>query len=403
MAIGVEEPGSGRRSAGLADSPFLSYGFRPFFMLSAAYAVVAMALWLALLVGWTEPNLLLPPVAWHVHEMLFGFAGAGLAGFLLTAVPSWTGQRPAEGWPLLALALLWLAGRLAVTFGNGLGVVAALVDLVFLPAVLALVAPQIVAARNRRNYVVVAAVALLVAANALTHVGTLGLDEAWAGIGERLAMHVLILLIALIGGRIVPAFTGNWLARVGRDAKPAAFGPLDLATLAVAAAAAAADTARPGSAVAGLLLVAAGALHLVRLGRWRGVSTLDEPLVWVLHLGYLWLALGSLLLGLSGLTAEVPRVAGVHALTAGAIGTMLVAVMTRASLGHTGRPLVAGTATLGVYALVTLAAVSRVAAPWWPEAWFTVLVASASLWIAAFGLFFAAYLPIWTSPRADRQ
>jgi uncharacterized protein involved in response to NO len=157
----------------------------------------------------------------------------------------------------------------------------------------------------------------------------------------------------------------------------------------------------PGTLPAGGLLIVAGVLHLVRLGRWQGHLTLSAPIVWVLHLGYLWLAVGSLVLGLSALTDVVPRIAGVHALTAGAIGTMFVAVMSRASLGHTGRALIAGPATVTVYGLVTLAAVTRTLAPWMDAAFAELLAVSAAAWIAGYGLFFVAYLPVWIGPRPD--
>ena len=402
MAIAVEEPKSKDAVGPLASMPLFSYGFRPFFMLAVGYAVIAMALWIALVVGWPGPPLAMAGVNWHAHEMFFGFAGAGVAGFLLTAVPSWTGKPPAKGGPLVLLAALWLAGRVAMIFGEGLGPArVAVIDLSFLVAVLAVTGSAVVAAGNRRNFPILGMLALLATANGLTHDAGFGLDADWVGVGQRLGMHLFLLLIALVGGRIVPAFTGNWLKQTGRTATPAPFGTVDKAVLVVAAAAAVADTAAPGTAVAGALLVVAGVLHAVRLSRWQGRLTLGEPIVWVLHLGYLWLAAGSLLLGLSALTDAVPRVAGVHALTAGAIGTMFVAVMSRASLGHTGRALVAGPATIAVYVLVTVAALTRTLAPWWDAAFIEVLAVSAATWIAGYGLFFAAYFPVWFGPRAD--
>jgi uncharacterized protein involved in response to NO len=400
MGLSVQEPSKARRQA--AGLPLFSYGFRPFFLLAAGYAAIAMALWIALLRGWPGPPLAMAGVAWHAHEMFFGFAGAGVAGFLLTAVPNWTGKPPVKGWPLAVLAGVWLAGRGVMIFGEGLGPVpVAVVDLLFLVAVLGVAGSAVIAAGNRRNLPILGMLALLGVANGLTHAAAFDLDGDWAGVGRRLGMHLFLLLIALVGGRIVPAFTGNWLAQTGRAEKPLPFGNVDKATLAAAAAAALADTAAPGTLPAGGLLVVAGVLHLVRLGRWRGHLTLGAPIVWVLHLGYLWLAVGSLLLGLSALTDGVPRIAGVHALTAGAIGTMFVAVMSRASLGHTGRALIAGPATVTVYGLVTLAALTRTLAPWFDAAFTELLAVSAAAWIAGYGLFFVAYLPVWVGPRAD--
>jgi uncharacterized protein involved in response to NO len=400
MRISVQKPGNAGQEA--PGSPLLSYGFRPFFMLATGYAAVAMALWIAILFGWPGPPLAMSPLEWHAHEMFFGFAGAGVAGFLLTAVPNWTGKPPVKGWPLALLAVLWLAGRLVMIFGEPLGPApVALVDLLFLVAVIGVAGSGVIAAGNRRNFPILGMLALLVVANGLSHAAAFGLDADWADVGRRLAMHVFLLLIALVGGRIVPAFTGNWLAQTGRAEKPLPFGNVDKATLAAAAAAALADTAMPGTLPAGGLLIVAGVLHLVRLGRWRGHLTLGAPIVWVLHLGYLWLAAGSLLLGLSALSDAVPRIAGVHGLTAGAIGTMFVAVMSRASLGHSGRALVAGPATLTVYGLVTVAALSRTLAPWSDAAFAELLAVSAAAWIVGYGLFFAAYLPVWVGPRVD--
>ncbi len=400
MRIQIEDP---RASAAAgAAPPLLSYGFRPLFLAAAGYAVVAMALWIALLLGWSGPPLALAPVAWHAHEMLFGFAGAGIGGFLLTAVPNWTGRPPLAGRSLAALALLWLVGRIAVGCGGGLAPTAvAVADLAFLTAILAIAAAGVIAADNRRNLPILGLLALLIVGGALSHGDAVGLDPDWGGFGRRLAMHVILLLIALIGGRIVPAFTGNWLDKTGRPGTPAPFGRFDQAVLVVAAVAAAADVVGPGTAAAGVLLAVAGILHLVRLGRWQGHRTGSAPIVWILHLGYLWLGLGSLVLGVSALTDGVPRLAGVHALSVGAIGTMLVAVMSRASLGHTGRALVAGPATVAVYGLVTVAALTRTVAPLWDAAFMELLVMSAAAWMAGFGLFFAAYLPVWLGPRAD--
>lgn len=400
MPTPLNEPGNSKRAATVV--PLLSYGFRPFFMLAAGYAALAMVLWVAQLNGWPAPSMAMAGVGWHVHEMFFGFAGAGVAGFLLTAVPNWTGRPPVTGRPLALLVGLWLAGRLVMIFGEDWGPAAvAVIDLVFLAAVLVIVSIDVIVAGNRRNFPVLGMLALLVVANGLSHTANFDGGGDWSDVGRRLAMHLLLLLIALIGGRIVPAFTGNWMAKTGRIEKPLPFGNVDKAALAIAVAAAVADTAAPGTLPAGALLVVAGVLHLVRLGRWQGHRTLREPIVWVLHLGYLWLAVGSLLLGMAALSDAIPRVVGVHALTAGAIGTMFVAVMSRASLGHTGRPLAVGPATVTVYGLITAAALSRTLAPWWDAAFAELLAVSSATWITGYGLFFLKYLPIWFGPRAD--
>lgn len=360
-----------------------------------------MVVWIGALMGWLSPPFAMSPVDWHIHEMLFGFGAAGLAGFLLTAVATWTGREPVKGVQLAGLSVLWIAGRLAVTRGADMspGMVAAM-DLPFLATLTVVFGREVIAAGNRRNYPIVAAVALLTVANALTHAGAFGLGSEWIGVGERLGMHIFILLIILIGGRVIPAFTGNWLKKTGRSGEPVRIWVVELAVMGTAIVAAVADTIMPGGPVTSGMFILAGGLHLIRLSRWQGLQTLGEPIVWVLHLGYLWVGVGCLLLGLSGLDHGVPRVAAVHALTAGAMGTMFLAMMTRASLGHSGRPLAVGPATVMAYVLVTLATVSRVIAPWWESLWAELMIMSAGTWIAAFGLFFALYFPLWTRPRA---
>ncbi len=395
-----QHPPSKWSAEGLAAIPFLSYGFRPFFMFASAYGALAMLVWIGAVMGWLSPPFAMPAVDWHIHEMLFGFAAAGLAGFLLTAVANWTGREPVKGLPLAGLSVLWIAGRLAVTRGEDMspGMVAAM-DLPFLASLTVVFGREVIAAGNRRNFPLIGAVALLTVANALTHAEAFGLGTEWVGVGQRLGMHIYILLIALIGGRVIPAFTGNWLKKTGRPGEPVTIWVFELAVLGIAIVAAVADTILPGGPVTSGMFVLAGGLHLIRLARWRGLDTLSEPIVWVLHLGYLWVGVGSLLLGFSGLENGVPRVAAVHALTAGAVGTMFLAMMTRASLGHSGRPLAVGPATVMAYVLITLAAVSRVIAPWWDAVWAELMIMSAGTWIAGFGLFFALYFPLWIRPR----
>ncbi len=372
----------------------LQHGFRPFFLAGAAWAVVVIAWWLGLLAGVVGLGPAIDPLAWHQHEMLFGFASAPVAGFLLTAIPNWTGRLPVRGAALLALVLLWALGRLAMI---GLaGWPAALVDGAFLPALTAIAAREVIAGRQWRNLVVMLLIGLYACGNLLWHLGELRPGLA-PGQGLRLGIASLAMLLGLIGGRIVPSFTRNWLAK--RQAPlPAPFGRLDRLALLTLAAALVGWSLLPDTSATGLLLLLAGSAQALRLARWRPWSTRAEPLVASLHLGYGWLALGVFLLGLAQL-GLMSSSAAVHALTTGAFGTMMLAVMTRATLGHTGRPLVADATTTVIYAMVNAGAAGRVIAAQWPDgAW---LIVAGLLWIGAFALFVLHYGPMLLGRRAD--
>jgi uncharacterized protein involved in response to NO len=316
---------------------------------------------------------------------------AAIAGFLLTAIPNWTGRMPLQGFPLAVLVGVWLAGRAAVFGSAWIGAdVAAVLDLSFLALMLCVVLREILAGRNWRNLPIPVVLGGLLAANALTHLDAAGI-AATGALGQRLGIGVVILLIGLIGGRIIPSFTLNWLKKRGEAHLPARFGATDRVALALLVTALAAWMIAPESPLAGAALVLAGLATLIRLARWRGHRTLVEPLVWSLHLGFVWVPVGLLLTGLSAFLWEVPQVAGMHALTAGAMGGMTLAVMTRATLGHTGRRLIADMWTEAIYLLVAAAAMLRVAAPFSDEAYLPLLWISGLAWISAFGIFAVHY------------
>jgi uncharacterized protein involved in response to NO len=327
--------------------------------------------------------------------MLFGFAVAAVAGFMLTAIPNWTGRMPLQGAPLIMLFVVWLLGRIAVATSALLGsIVSAFLDLAFLAALLAIVLREIFAGRNWRNLPMPVALGLLLAANGLTHLGAAGWLLSGA-VGERLGLATLILLISLVGGRIIPSFTRNWLVKQGRDFVPAPFGRFDLITLLFIFGALALWVAIPQSALAGGALIGAGVLSFIRLTRWRTLSSLREPILWILHLGYGWVCVGLILLGGAAiLPGTLPSTSGLHALATGAVGTMILAVMTRATRGHTGRSLTAGWTTTSIYLLITLAAALRVAAPLIPGLYSTFLITSGVAWIGAFSLFVLCYGPM---------
>ena len=366
---------------------FLAAGFRPFFLLASVWAAIAMPLWLASYAHGLVLGGPLPPMVWHAHEMIYGFGLAAVAGFLLTAIPNWTGRLPVRGAPLGWLAGLWVAGRIAMFTA------APWIELVFPLALIGVVAREVAAARSFHNLPVVLVLAVLLAGDVLVQLHALDIAYT-AALGNRIGVATLLLLIALIGGRIVPSFTRNWLAKMRpAQREPAPHSALDWACLATAAAGLVAWATDPDAPAAAALSTAAGIALAVRLARWRGLATLKEPLLFVLHAGYGWLALGLLLAGLNGFFEWLPASAPLHALTVGAIGTMTLAVMTRASLGHTGRPLAAGAGTIAIYALVSLAALLRVVSPMSANA-VEVTGAAGIAWIGAFALFALLYGPL---------
>ncbi len=376
---------------------FLSYGFRPFFLLGAIYSALAVPLWLWIYSGGAGPSGPSTGLAWHAHEMIFGYLGAVMAGFVLTAVPNWTGRLPLSGAPLAALVALWIAGRLAM-FLDAEPVSTTILDLAMPVTLAAAVWREIVVGRNLRNTPIALLLTLFALANLLDHAA--GFFIMLQGYGIRLALAVAALMIALVGGRIAPSFTRNWMARIGLAPLPAPMDHLDRLALGVTAIALVGWIAAPDAPIVGTGLLAAGVLLLARLFRWRGYRALGEPIVLVLHLGYLWLALALFLLGLAVVApASVPASCAIHALTAGAVGTMTLGVMTRATRGHTGRPIVADAATVASYGLVTLGAAFRVAAPFLGGFYMPVLVAGGLAWSAAFALFVVAYGPMLVGPR----
>ncbi|MEM8793709.1 MAG: NnrS family protein [Pseudomonadota bacterium] len=330
---------------------FFSYGFRPFFLGAAIWAVVSMVLWLLMLSGVLELPIAIDIVSWHAHAFLFGYLLACVAGFLLTAVPNWTKRPPIAGGVLAMLFGLWLAGRVAFAMSGLLPPLVVLgVDLAMPAALAGLVVREIVLAGNWRNLVVVVMLIVLMTANVVFHLEAMAGEYAATGLGVRLGLAAAVMMIALIGGRIVPTFTRNWLKKRGEADLPPEMGIYDKICLLALVLILGLWVAMPEERGSGLALLAAGALHLIRLARWRGMRTYGEPLVWVLHAGYVFIPLGALALGAAVLVPDlVPPPTAQHLWMAGAIGMMTLAVMTRASLGHTGRVLTAGSATMAVY------------------------------------------------------
>jgi uncharacterized protein involved in response to NO len=376
----------------------LSYGFRPFFLLGAIWAALAVAILLLMLAGSLSLPTAFAPVEWHVHELLYGYLPAIVAGFLLTAVPNWTGGLPVTGGPLLGLLLIWIAGRLAIAGSAWIGRPwAASVDLLFLAAVAAVVLREILAARNLGNLKVLVLVGLLFAGNVIFH--TESALAGGTGYGTRIGITAAVLLISVIGGRIVPSFTRNWLARERPGSLPQPFGRFDVAALIAGAVALAFWIALPEHSLTAAAAVVAGLLHALRLARWRGYRTAGEPLVLVLHVAYLFVPLGFLLVAAGiAFPGYLAASGALHGWTAGAIGLMTLAVMTRASLGHTGRPLTATAPTQLIYLAALIAALTRVASAFgWERD--LLLNTSATAWVMAFAGFAIFYWPLLTRPR----
>jgi uncharacterized protein involved in response to NO len=377
----------------------LSYGFRPFFLFGAIYAGSAILVWLLMFSGGIELASTFAPRDWHVHEMLYGFVPAIVTGFLLTAIPNWTGRLPLQGAPLLTLLGIWAAGRAAVTLSSWIGwIAAAVIDVAFLALVAAAAAREIVAGSNWRNLKVVAIIGALAAGNLIFH-----LEAHFRGSADysvRLGIGAVILLISLVGGRVVPSFTHNWLARRQAPGRlPSPFGWFDLATVGATAAALILWIAVPFGPVTGAALIATGLMQFVRLIRWAGERTVRDRLVLVLHVGYAFVPLGFVLVGCAALDL-LPFSAGIHAWTGGAVGTMTLAVMTRASLGHTGRELTASAGTQAIYAAVVVGALARICSSIHPDWFIPLLLFSGAAWAAAFLGFATLYaLPLCSARR----
>ncbi|MES0126953.1 NnrS family protein [Mesorhizobium sp. C420B] len=377
---------------------FLSYGFRPFFFLGSLYAALSILLWLPMYAGELDAHSAFVAVDRHIHEMLFGYLPAIVTGFLLTAIPNWTGRLPVQGLPLLALVVLWLAGRAAVFFSADIGwEAAAVIDGSFLLTVAAAAAREIIAGRNWRNLKVLLPLAVLACANGVFHIEAH--LQGTSDISRRLGMAAAIVLISLIGGRIIPSFTRNWLVRENPGKLPAPFGRFDIISIAISAIALGAWTFAPDNRASGMLMAVAAICQAWRLSRWAGERTVRDPLVLILHLAYAFVPVGLAFVSASiFVPAIVPAAAGLHALGAGAVGAMTLAVMTRATLGHTGRELKAGKGTSFIFVAVLLAGSLRILAAFVPSD--AVIDMAGAAWMAAFAGFLLIHGTALTTPKA---
>jgi uncharacterized protein involved in response to NO len=391
--ITIEEPGARARDFPV---PLFRYGFRPFFLGAGLHAAIGLMVWVHALHVPAMPVRF--DMLWHAHEMIFGFAAAALAGFLLTAVPNWTQAGPVRGMRLVVLFGLWVAGRVAAFVPEPLAPLFAMIDIAFLPVLALTVGPGILMRAARRNGVLVAGVLVLAAVNVLWHAERNLLLSGFALPALHVALGLLTLMVGLVGGRIVPAFTLSGMRVAGRPVVIVPAPRLDVAALGLLAASMIAYASESRGMPVAVLALAAAVANGWRLARWGGWHSPGVPLVAILHVGYAWIVVALLLVALAAV-GLVPAGAISHALGSGVVGTMVLAVMSRAALGHTGRALVASRATVAAYALVTLGAVARVVsvALGVPE----LVIASGVAWSAGFLVFALAYAPILMSRRPD--
>lgn len=380
-----------------------AYGFRPFFLLAGIWAPLGVGLWVAALAGLPMPDGPLPLLRWHAHELLAGFVGAAIIGFLLTAVPNWTGRPGFAGAPLVGLVLVFVAGRAALLPGSPLPAgIAAPVALAGLPATLLLILPGLVKAGKARLF----GPPLIVLGFWAGDLMMLGEEAGWWAadtwrLGQFLSLNMAMVLVGLIGGRIIPSFTLNALRKARTPAEPRPLPGVDQAAVLSLLAVTLVDLALPEGMLAGVVAAVAAVLVALRLSRWYGLRTRGLPIVWVLHLGYAFVPL-ALATKAAWLIAGVPwGVNWPHLQGAGALALMILAVMTRAALGHTGRDLVAAPSIVAAYALVPLAALVRAFGPFLLTDAIAPLAVAAALWVAAFALFLFVYAPILLCARPD--
>jgi uncharacterized protein involved in response to NO len=375
------------------------YGFRPFFLLSGCYALLVVPIWLYRFAHAAAPFGALPAMYWHSHEMIYGFVMAAIAGFLLTAVPSWTGARGFAGRPLFAAVCLWFLGRVAM---SAVGAVpfwlTATAELALLPLLLALLVPPIYRSANKNAPLLAVLLVLWLIDGVFLNALRRG-DAALAGSAMRLAIDFVLVLVTVIGGRIVPAFTGNALRARGEAVSIATRRPVEVTVIVAMVAIAVVDAFAPDTKLSGLLALLAATAHLIRLSGWRSFRTSGQPILWVMHVAYAWLPIGLTLKTWALLGGAAWAMKWQHALTVGVFATMILAVMTRASLGHTGRPLKVAPAIALAYVLLTASTVLRVfGIALFPGHYLLTVAASGLAWMLCFGIFLAVYAPIlWTS------
>jgi len=382
--------------------PFLSYAFRPFFLLNGLFAIVVIAIWLMTLHGTGPTSVGANALYWHGHEMLVGFAMAAIAGFILTAVATWTGRPPLQGKLLGLLVFSWLLGRLAMLTAAWLPYwLVGSLDTIFPLLLVMLVAREVVGGNSRRNYPIVGITVVLAVLNLSYHLGVMRILPGMDRLALYFLINLVLLMLTVIAGRIIPSFTANWLRARGHERLPGNHPLTDRIAVAATVATGVSVSLNPVGQVTGILAMVAALSHAVRLARWRGLATTSEPLLLVLHVAYAWLPVGYVLTALSAFGLVFPATAALHALTMGAIGNMILAVTSRVALAHTGRSLHAPRLIVVAYAILNAAVVVRVLGPLNSGAYMQMIDLSALGWIVTFVLFTWVYWPVLTRPRVE--
>jgi uncharacterized protein involved in response to NO len=370
----------------------LSYTFRLFFLLTGVSAIGLVLLWTLSLNGQITLSTGITPLYWHSHEMIVGFGMATVTGFALSAVATWTGRPAVHGSVVFWLVVCWVAGRIAVFYSNLVTPAGLIVlDMLFPAFLTMLFAREVFVARNKRNYKVVAIILVLCMLN-------LGFYTVDARQSLYLMIHTLLLLVVLIGGRIVPSFTSNWLRGRGESQLPVNNLLLDRVAITLTILTGLSDALVPNRTPTGWLAIAAAIAHAARIMQWHGLRTLSNPLLAILHVAYWWIPVGYAMLGLASLGLFLTPTAALHALTMGAIGTMVFAMITRVPLGHTARPLNASRLTVVAYGILTLAIVARIMSPLATANYITMINVAAIGWCFAFLIYIWVYWPVLTGP-----
>jgi uncharacterized protein involved in response to NO len=379
---------------------FLSYAFRPFFLLNSVFAIATVSFWLLALHG----SIAMPAASlyWHAHEMVIGFGMAAIAGFVLTAVATWTSRPPVQGPLLGVLVLSWLLGRVAMITATLLPEwLVAATDMTF-PFLLAIIAGrEIAGGGSRRNYPIVGVILLLAALNVLYHLGTMRLLPGVDRLAVYLSIHLLLVLITVIAGRIIPNFTANWMRARGHERLPRNHAAVDAIALVATIATGVSISIGADATITGVLATIAALAHAIRLAGWRGLATSSEPLLFILHIAYFWLPVGYGLTAMAAFGLVFPPSAALHALTMGAIGNMILAVTTRVSLAHAGRALHAPRLVVVAYAILNAAVVARILGPLNTSRYMDMIDLSGAGWILTFAIFCVVYWPVLTRPKAD--